>query len=175
MEIITTGYSIWLEPEGEIRERLKGVIRSLSDGHGTPLFDPHVTLVGGLEGSEDEVGRHTESLANRIKPYMVELTGQVGCEEIWQKAMFIIVQETNPVMEANQLARTEFNLAGGDRYRPHLSLMYSNTIPLARRHEIARGLNRLDLIGQFPVSKIHLYRTAGKVEEWVKLEEFSLE
>ncbi len=175
MEIRTSGYSIWLEPEGVVKERLNRVIQYLSKEHGTPAFGPHVTLIGGLEGSEDEIRRRTESLANKIEPYSITFTGEVGLEEIWQKAMFIPVQEDYLVMAANRLARAEFSFSGGNSYHPHLSLMYSNDIPLARRLKIVGRLNLADFNGQSPVSKIHLYQTEGKVEEWVKLAQYPLQ
>ena len=174
MEIRTSGYSIWLEPEGEVKEKLSGVIENLAREYSTPVFAPHVTLVGGLQGTDREVIRFTRELTSKITPYSIMLTGQVGCEEIWQKAMFVRVRETALVMAANQLSRERFKISGDDPYHPHLSLMYSDTIPLERRLEIARGLNSSDITGHFSVAKIHLYKTQGRVEEWVKLAEYNL-
>ena len=168
------GYSIWLEPEGNLKGRLNKVIQTLAQENGTPVFEPHVTLIGGMEGSEADIKRNTESLALKMKPFSIELTGQIGCEETWQKAVFVCVRETDPVMEANRLARLEFNLPSGDIYKPHLTLMYSDSILMERRIAITRGLNRLDVTGQFDVSRIRLNRN-GKVEEWVKLAEFPLQ
>lgn len=172
--IETTGYSIWLEPEGDIKTRLARVIKELSLQHNTAIFDPHVTLLGGIQGFEKDVLDLTNETAQRIKSYIINLTGKIYCEEHWAKSLFVQVRKTAELLKANQIAREVFDLNTLDVYHPHLSLMYSEDIPLDKRIEIARHLDAVILTGQFIVDKIHLYHTQGKVEDWEKVGEFKL-
>ncbi len=167
------GYSIWLEPEGEVKNDLSKVIRDLSAQYNTPLFYPHVTLLGGIVLREEEVVDRTKEIARNISPYTVAVTGTVDCEDHWTKALFLVVSETVEIMAANRVARTVCGMEG-EGYHPHLSLMYTEDIPIDQRRKIASGLDPEALKGQFLVDKLHLYRTEGGVESWVKVGEFKL-
>ena len=50
-----TRFHLWLMPTGGTCERLAAIIRHLSQKHGGPLFEPHVTLLGGMEGEGEEI------------------------------------------------------------------------------------------------------------------------
>ncbi len=76
----------------------------LSKTYHGPLFEPHVTLLGDLLGSEDEITAQTLRLA----PYDIQLTFS-GYEDYYFRCLFLRVRETQPVMEANAQARAIFN------------------------------------------------------------------
>lgn len=46
-------YSIWLIPQGEVHDNLLGIISAISKDFNSPIFPPHVTLIGKIEGDED--------------------------------------------------------------------------------------------------------------------------
>ena len=48
-------YHLWLMPFGEAYPLLAATIAELSRRHGAPIFEPHVTLLGDLPGSEEEI------------------------------------------------------------------------------------------------------------------------
>ena len=60
----TTGFHLFLEPSGALGEGLAAQIRQLAARHDGPVFPPHVTLLGSIEGySEDDVVARTTALA----------------------------------------------------------------------------------------------------------------
>ena len=48
-------YSIWLMPDGKDKDQLKTTIISLASDFNAPFFNPHVTLVGGFLGKENQL------------------------------------------------------------------------------------------------------------------------
>ena len=48
-------YHLWLMPFGEAYPLLAATIAELSRRHGAPIFEPHVTLLGDLPDSEEEI------------------------------------------------------------------------------------------------------------------------
>jgi len=49
-----TTYHLWLKPSGPSYEVLAGLIRDLAKELSAPVFEPHVTFLGDLEGSEQD-------------------------------------------------------------------------------------------------------------------------
>ncbi len=164
-------YSIWLKPAGEVRAGLAGIISRLSREYSTPLFEPHVTLIGGLTGQEEELIAQTRQLAGQLRPFVVQL-GEVGRLDEFYRCLFIRVQETEPVMKANAQARKVFQRESDDKYMPHLSLLYGN-LPPAVKEEIMAQIGRR-FRRSFPVDRIHLVSTQGEPKDWYHLGEFAL-
>lgn len=60
-------YSIWIEPKGPLAARLQKEIDYLADAYGGPTFPPHVTLVGGVIGTEEQVVACAKGLADILQ------------------------------------------------------------------------------------------------------------
>lgn len=164
-------YSIWLKPTGEVRAELAGIISRLSREYSAPLFEPHVTLIGEFTGEEKQLIAQTRQLAGQLDPFVVQL-GEVGYLDTFYRCLFVRVQETEPVMQANAQARKVFHPESDDGYMPHLSLLYANLPPALKEEmmtQIGRSFHR-----SFPVDGIHLVSTQGETKDWYHLGEFAL-
>jgi len=158
----TASTSLWLEPQGASRDRFTGLIRKLANELGTPVFDPHVTLLGGLSQPESEVVDRSLALAALVPPIEVRLTrAGVGLE--YYHFLYFEVAVTEQLREAHATARRAFDLPE-EEFEPHLSLAYA--IPL--EHEPSELLRRVPgrPWGRFMVDSLTLVRTAGAPEEW---------
>lgn len=150
-------FSIWIEPEGEIRERLSKIIESLAYHYGTPVFDPHVTLLGGIEMYKRDVLDRLQQLVGRLTPYTITLTGTIECAaNNWAQSMIVLVEKTEQVMTAHDVAREAFSLTGAPYTKPHLSLMYTESIPQPDRRQIAAELDKNQLMGSFQAQYLNL-------------------
>lgn len=67
-------YNIFLIPSGMAYERLSTTIANLSKAFHASNFVPHVTLLGNLFGSEDEITLQALSVARQLKPFNIQLT-----------------------------------------------------------------------------------------------------
>ena len=156
-------------PSGEVDHRLAETIRRLNARFSTPRFEPHVTLLGGLAGPREEIIAKTSALSALLRGYEIRLTTLDYLDEYF-RCLFIRVEETETVMDANRKAGEIFGRRQDPPYMPHLSLLYGN-LPLATKQGIVAGLGR-EPQPAFLVTSIHLFSTEGAPESWYRLREF---
>jgi 2'-5' RNA ligase len=150
-------------PTGEVRQHLAGTIRVLSRGYATPVFEPHVTLAGGIVGAAREVASKMEDLAKRIPPFTARLTVVDGLDEYF-RCLFVRLATTHPIMSANKTAREVFALAKQPAFMPHLSLLYGNLPPRVKEGIIASLSRQFEL--EFKVNRLHLYLIKSEPAAW---------
>lgn len=158
-------YSLWLEPSGNIAYKLQERIKKLSEENGTPLFSPHVTLLGSLNASETELIPLADTLASSAEPFELELT-KAGYLDTFYQSLFIHVKENSPLKELRKNACRLFDCSE-DEYMPHLSLLYGDL----SRNEKERILNIIgrEYYVRFPVNNLVLMQTDGKPDQWQKV------
>lgn len=167
----TTGYSIWLVPEGEVYRKLDQLIVKLSRKYKSPYFAPHVTLIGEILLSREEAVKRTKILAYSLNPFAVYLN-KVGYDDFYFKSLFLFSKRTRVLLLANKRARNIFNMRSKDIYTPHLSLIYSG-LPENVKKKITNEIGKKFSVS-FKVKKLYLYKTDGEVEKWKKIAEFVL-
>jgi hypothetical protein len=62
-------YSIWLmpDPTEDFHKRVAAEIEYWAPKKNGPLFSPHVTLIGGIRGTKDDVLNKTEALSKQLR------------------------------------------------------------------------------------------------------------
>jgi hypothetical protein len=98
-------------PSGKLLTRLTKIIDELSFDQTTLRFEPHVTLLGGLVGSQPSLSSKTRQLASCVEPYEIQL-GEIDYLDEFFRSLFIRVAPTRPVLEANRKARLIFKPPG---------------------------------------------------------------
>ena len=166
-----TKYSLWLMPTGKLLTRLTQMIEELSHDRQQLRFEPHVTLLGTILGSQPDFSSKTRQLASMINPYDIQLDRVDYLDEFF-RSLFVRVKPTGPVLEANRKARLIFQQSQDPEYLPHLSLMYGD-FPAAAKEEILAKIGR-EFRHRFKVRTIHLWLTEGASEDWHRVEEFPL-
>lgn len=167
-----TSYAIWIVPPPDAFKLLEETITALSRSYGAPLFEPHVTLLGVPGGSEKELCARTSVLANQLRPYEVQLTTP-GYQDHHFRCLFLGVQETSQVLEANRMAKELFNRKDDPPYMPHLSLLYGN-YSAALKEQIIATLDET-LRVRFRVTSLHLIRAlSDDPRTWSRVQEFPL-
>jgi 2'-5' RNA ligase len=131
-------YSLWWKPAGTTFETLAQVIREFAQEHGDTPFEPHVTLLGNVGGTEREILRTSAELAGSLRPVPTVLTGPAYGREHFQ-CVYMLVDQTPAVMGAHARARQAFRMADGP-YMPHLSLVYG----------LFRDEQKIAIIGRLP-------------------------
>ena len=179
VDAVGSDYSTWFIPEGEVYTRLSEVIINISDEFGTPKFEPHVTLLGGLTGlrEEEAISRVTE-LARNLEPLKITLTkvsyfsSYSNENDATYRSLFILPERTKPLMEANHLASKTFGKEGGPPYYPHLSIMYGSFTPETKERIISKVGREFSL--NFEVKYIYLWSVKGLPEEWKLIKKIPL-
>lgn len=165
------GYSIWLMPSGKAYDVLCKIILRLSRKYNTPYFEPHVTLIGEISGSENEVVSKTANLASFLQPFKIEFR-RVGYTNEYFRCLFLMAAVTDVIMKANHAARKAFGVETSKEYMPHLSLIYGNLLPAAKK-EIIADIGE-EMHASFVADRIALFSTADRPEDWFMVKEFSL-
>jgi 2'-5' RNA ligase len=165
-------YSVWLVPADATFTKFSQLICRLAIENSSPIFVPHVTLIGGIRGTEAEMVTKTRWLAARLRPYAIRLD-EVDYTDQFFRALFIRVEKTHEVQRAYDEARQLLAPERPEDYMPHLSLMYGDFPVHVKRQVIDRvGTRFLD---EFLVDRIHLYETdPGDVSGWRKIKGFPL-
>src|SRR3989344_7121569 len=158
------GYSLWLIPkEEDIFKKLSNIVSTLSEEHGSPNFLPHVTLIGGIIGTGSDILEKTKTLASLINPYEVSL-GDIGHSDEYFKSLFVHIEETPFVIDANKKAQDIFCI--NKIYKPHLSLFYGDLNQEEKDLMFKKILHADFKSIHFRVEELHLYHTNGVVDEW---------
>jgi len=159
-------YSLWLQPDVDITYRLQGYIDKLSTKYETPVFEPHVTLLGGLRSTETELLSLAETLASSLRPFELKLT-KAGYTEHYYQSLFIHIKKSSSLMEAHSLSCRLFDCDPKKKYMPHLSLLYGEL----SQNEKERILNIIgrEFYTPFTVKSLDLIKSDGKPKDWEKV------
>ena len=117
-------YSIWVMPEGNIKDQLKNTIYSLSTDFGGPVFEPHITLVSSFVGNEKDLMQKTEIMSKKIKPFEI-FFDRIAYLDNFFRSLFLTVKVNIGLELARDIACKELNWNDND-YMPHLSLTYGD-------------------------------------------------
>ena len=115
--------SYWLIPAEPHRSEFRKAIFNLAQRFDGPVFEPHVTLYSGSEGTnevENVLARATAGLSE------IELrTAGIGHSDQFTKTLFLRLEPCEVLVQlSNELKRSSI---GADDYTliPHLSLLYA--------------------------------------------------
>ena len=156
-------HHLWVKPTGAVRDTLVQTIQELAHGLGGPVFEPHVTLLGGLSGTEQEHTQRSEIVTQQLRPFKITLRAPAYRSEYFQ-CLFIHAEHTTSLMNANVLARRIFQKPN-ETYMPHLSLVYGSC-PESRKRAIIRNLSA-DVRASFEVTALCLIRAeSNDPKDW---------
>jgi len=157
-----SGASLWLEPTGPSRARFAKLIGSLAAELGTPVFDPHLTLLGGIDLPDAEVLDRSEGLASRLGPVEIRLT-RAGVGSEYFNFLFFEVAATRELLAAHTAAVRAFDVTGDD-FQPHVSLAYAVPTDHSPEELLKRVQGRP--WGRFRSESLTVIRTSGAPSEW---------
>jgi 2'-5' RNA ligase len=164
-------YHLWLKPSGETYNLLAHTIHELARGLGAPVFEPHITLLSNLDGTEGQHRQRSEELVERLHPFPIGLIA-ASCGNEYFQCVFLKVDQTPPIMGANALARLIFSQPH-DGYFPHLSLAYG-LYPEARKAEVAASLPS-SVCTSFEAADLYLIRAdSTDPGDWHEVGVFSM-
>lgn len=159
-------YSLWFRPFGEVGFELRQQIKELSRQYSSPMFYPHVTLLGGLDMHETKLIQLTDTLAHSLAPFTLYLQ-KAATGSTYFQSLFVKVQKTEPLLGAHNVAEELFGCEKKEKYSPHLSLMYGKQ----KKKEKQKLLNVMgrSFNMQFDVHSVLLIKTGDDVHQWEKI------
>ncbi len=164
-------YSLWLLPSGKAKQRLAKTIGSLSRDPGGPRFDPHLTLLGGLDGEEEAFIDATRRLAATLHPVTLHLRGIEFGDEYY-RCLYFRVGESDELTAAHREALRFFGKKKDPSFMPHVSLFYG-TLEEPHRRDLRSRLSRtFDL--DCPADRLCLVATGGGPPSWTVVREIKV-
>lgn len=163
------GYSLWLVPSDEEYVAVHKTIRELSQQHNTQPFEPHITLLGKLQGDCQEISNVSNRLASQVPPLQVRTLGVDSSEEYF-RCIFLDLERTPGLLRANRLAREFFGRETDPLYKPHASLLYAY-LDCATR---SACISEVSFRPKLHCTTLQLVRTEGEPKDWNKVQDFPL-
>lgn len=162
-------YALWLIPTGKLYAKLEQLIKELAQEFSAPLFEPHLTLLGGITGDRHKILTQCENLADFQKPFEIRLAAP-GQLDDYYRSVFLHVARSPALLQANRRAQKVFDDSIDANYLPHMSLLYGN-YPLKLKQSIVAG--RLGgLNGSFWVDRFFLIDLSGGPQHWSQIGSF---
>lgn len=169
---MASAYYLWLKPSHDANTRLSRAIRELAQEHQAPVFEPHITVLGELPGSESQHRVRCEQLAQDLQPVPI-LLGPAGHNDDYFRCVFLAVDQTHQVIDTRMRASVLFDKPATP-YFPHLSLLYG-TYPESQRIDIIRQLSR-ELLDDFEATALSLIRADSRnPRDWHELGSYPLQ
>jgi 2'-5' RNA ligase len=153
-------YHLWLKPSRGASGQFGDVIQQLALELDAPIFEPHITLLGHLNGSEPEHVAKSKELALHLRPFPI-IVSRPGFGEDYFHCVFLVVHMTLPLFDAHALARRIFHQEGDGRFLPHLSLLYGQYSENRKKDIIAKLPASLSL----PFEATHLSLIRSRSED----------
>lgn len=168
---MTKSFSIWLTFPQDIKQQLETVVRSLAEKHKSPIFEPHITLISQVTGTEEHVTNQVKVLAKNTKAFNLGLT-DVDYSTTYYQSVFVRITTSLPLIKLRMQAQKIFDIDGF--YMPHTSLVYGNFPPKVRE-KIAKSIKLPRL--KFKVDTLVVTPSGESVkspQDWIHLASISL-
>jgi 2'-5' RNA ligase len=165
-------YHLWLKPSRQASDQFAEVIQQLALELNASAFEPHITLLGNVNGSEAEQVARSQELARRLSPFPINLRGPAFGEDYFH-CVFLIAEMTPPLLHAHALARHIFSQEESGRYLPHVSVVYGRYAESRKKDIIARL--PASLCVPFEASHLSLIRASSDdPKEWQEVWEHTM-
>jgi len=150
--------------------RFNALIDALAARCRGPVFSSHITLIGGLEGTGDDLSRLASGLAAEVPAFDVKLNTLDTGDSFYQ-CVFLRAEISDALIKARQLADEVFasclkeeGRAPRDPFVPHLSLVYGD-LDDAQKQDLTAGLEAA-LATTYKADTISLWQTTGPPSAW---------
>jgi len=169
---MTGTYSLWLVPDRGSEEfrRLNDLITEQAEAYGTPEFEPHVTVVGGVEAEKKRVASEAEKLAEEGDPFVLSLA-ETRCSTTEHQCVFVLVEPTARLLKLHLRASESVGTDEG-MYVPHLSLVYGR-MGIEERARVAGSVAE-SVPDEVRATAIEVVETGKPVEDWEVTERYPL-
>lgn len=165
-------YSIWFIPNGLAYDTLNRLIIKISKKYTNIKFSPHVTLLGGFLGIEEELRCLTKSLAKELSPFIINFDKIEYLDEFF-RSIFIKVKLDNNFKNARTIAINNFQFEEFN-FIPHLSLAYGALNEIMKKEIKFIAETGLYGVNSFVVDAIYLAKNDEINFKWEIIKTYKL-
>jgi 2'-5' RNA ligase len=164
------GFSLWIIPPEESKKKFEAIIQQLAAKYQTPVFVPHVELLGEIPSVKEDIIEKTTAVTKTISPFPLTLTS-VNFQDTYLSSLYIQANSSDELAFLHTRLVEEFAMTE-TLFFPHLSLMHSN-LDSKTKEEIITSIGR-EQPEHFTVSSLFLAQSSGDESTWKVVHEFPL-
>lgn len=163
------GHTLWLIPTGEAHNKYSNLIKKLAKEYNSPVFEPHVTLLGEFLNPVEDCIEKTKQLVAGQQPFIIKMNN-IGCQDYFWRTLFVYAEKSPQLQALHDKAKKIFNMELPP-FMPHLSLLYG-MFPQVVKDKIIKEIGKSQL-AEFKVDKVIL-KKGGEIKDWKIISEFPL-
>lgn len=131
-------YSFWLLPEEQDNNYLQQIISSLAKGYDAPVFQPHLTLFGLAELSEEDAIGVTNyaALDNVASKAIVKKLNYTS--DLFFKTVFIEIENNPTLTTLNGRFEEKIGHLHDYTFDPHISIIYKKISDKTKKEIISK-------------------------------------
>jgi 2'-5' RNA ligase len=165
-------YSVWLMPEPVWQRTFTAAVRDLAARFGAPVFEPHLTLIGGRPFDRADLDRRVAQALPGTAP-IAQPIRDVVTGEAYFRSFFALFAAEGPLLELkHRVDRAVLGAAARD-FMPHVSLLYGAAEPKAKA--VAAADYRAAMTGlTVRFERVEIVRSGDEVpiEQWQSVAAF---
>jgi 2'-5' RNA ligase len=167
-------YSVWLMPEPVWQRTFTGAVRDLAARFGTPVFEPHLTLIGGRPFDRAELERKVAAALQGVAPIAQPIRDVVTGDSFFRSFYALFAAEGALLDLKHRVDRAVLGTEARD-FMPHVSLLYGSVEPKAKAAAAAEyraAVAGLDV----RFERVEIVRSGDEVpiEQWQSVAAFPL-
>ncbi|GAB2212432.1 hypothetical protein Drorol1_Dr00020398 [Drosera rotundifolia] len=171
-------YSVWALPPSSTNTRVKTLMTRLRSEFGGPEFEPHVTVVGAVEMTEEDAINRFEAACEGVREYVGEVDG-VEIGTFFYQCVFMLLKKSREVLENSANCCSHFGYKNSSLYMPHMSLIYGDLTDEEKKKAQEKAIMIDESISslRFPITRFGLYETDlgdKTTKSWKKVAECDL-
>lgn len=132
-------FSVWLVPQKDDEEELTNTVNNLATEHSSPIFNPHLTLIGDVSVSYENLKSAVDETALNQSEFTVKSAG-LNQSEAFFKTVFIEFEINETLKNLFQTLSQKTDKRSIDTFKPHISLMYK-LMPEEEKRKIIQSLS----------------------------------
>lgn len=158
-----SGYSFWLDAAEGTNPLFESWLGRFQQACGSPVFRPHVTLLGQVSGKSPELLKEQAAyLCSGRSAFNLRFNKLAGQDDYF-KSCYLEVCNPQPLIQLREHLCRFISVSPDQIYQPHLSLYYGAVKP--DDELLKEGVCALS-DDSFFVTQVSIVRTEGKAEDW---------
>ena len=162
-------YSLWLMPEKDCADSVSEIINDISKKYNTPIFKPHVTLIGDCEKEKcDKI--YFIFKKKKIQPIEIILK-DFDYKDSFFQCLYIKVIKSYQLCKIRNFLIKNLKINSKKIYEPHMSIVYSN-LKISEKKKIIKKLGTFR--DNFIADKLFLVENDYNNLNWKVIEEIKI-
>lgn len=144
-------FSVWLVPREKEEKELSKIVKNLTQKYNSPIFIPHLTLLGNVMTSFDDLKLAVDEVFEDKKAFTIRKT-KLNQSEQFFKTVFIEFELDDNLKKLFKLLSSRTDNKSLKSFKPHISLIYK----ILPANEKIKIIKRVSIKNTFIINRIFI-------------------